>query len=60
MRRKVAAVVDALDAIDTADPEGAHSDADELLLDALRAAGRGDVVAAYERVKARSRWWACA
>ncbi|QSR25554.1 hypothetical protein CFH99_07950 [Nocardioides aromaticivorans] len=48
--------VAALDAIDGDDPDGAHSEADQVLLDAVPA----EVADAYERLVARCRWWACA
>ena len=37
------------------DPEGAHSQADDVLCDLLRAVGYGDVVVAWEAV---DRWYA--
>ena len=50
------AVVKHLDALETDDPEDAHIAADSDLL----AAVHPEVAAAYQRVVARTRWWACA
>jgi hypothetical protein len=47
---------DALDAIDPGDPEAAHDEADKILL----ALVPPFVAAAYERLVARSEWWASA
>ena len=48
-------VVEALDAIDSSDPEVAHSKADALILALLPE----NVANAYERLVTRSRWWNC-
>lgn len=47
-------IVARLDALSGEDPERAHSEADDLLLKSAHE----DVLAAYERVVARSDWWA--
>jgi hypothetical protein len=52
----VDAAVATLDAIGVGDPEGAHSEADEILLSLVPA----EVAAAYRRLVARSPWWASA
>lgn len=49
-------VVAQLDAIDTADPKRAHSEADRIVLDSTHP----DVRAAYQRVVDRSSWWVTA
>lgn len=51
-----------LDELNAGDAEGAHSDADALLLEALRVVSpeAAEVADAYERVIARAAWWACA
>ena len=53
--------VEELDAMlsykDGGDPEQSHIEADQILLTALREAGRGDVADAWERVKKRIRFW---
>lgn len=48
--------VAALDAIDPDDPEGAHSEADQVLLSLVDP----EVRAALERLVSRSQWWAYA
>jgi len=53
---EVRSVVLALDAIDGVDGEGAHSRADQILLDAVNPAIRE----AYKRLQDRCGWWACA
>jgi hypothetical protein len=45
-----------LDTIGSDDPEGAHCEADNLLLSLVHP----DIAAAYERLVQRCRWWACA
>lgn len=55
-RSKITDAIAALDKISAADPEGAHSEADKLLLSLVPP----DVRAAYERVTARAAWWGCA
>lgn len=45
-----------LDAIDGGEPEGAHGEADGILL----ASATPEVRAAYERLKGRAPWWATA
>lgn len=45
-----------LDAIGVGDPEGAHIEADDVLL----ALVPSDVAAAYLRLQDRLPWWACA
>lgn len=47
---------EALDNLDTSDPERAHGEADALILAALPASTR----AAYERLAARAPWWGSA
>lgn len=48
--------IERLDATSGGDPEGAHSDADDVLL----ALVDPEVAEAYERLVGRCRWWACA
>jgi hypothetical protein len=48
--------VDRLDAISGDDPESAHGQADDVLLECVPA----EVREAYERVAARCSWWAAA
>lgn len=50
----------ALDSINTADPESAHAEADELLQTFIKVMGYEEVVHAYQRVIKRCDWWACA
>lgn len=45
-----------LDSIPSGDPEGAHGEADNVLL----AVAGPDVRAAYQRLVRRCAWWACA
>jgi hypothetical protein len=45
-----------LDSIGGGDPEGAHGEADHVLLVLVDP----DVAAAYQRLVGRCRWWACA
>jgi len=45
-----------LDAIDGGDPDGAHGEADDLLLEAMPE----EVRQAYMRLVKRCRWWATA
>lgn len=47
--------VEALDKMQSEDPEAAHVMADRLLLDLVDA----EVVEAYERLVKRCRWWGC-
>ena len=54
MRMDAATAVFLLDTINAEDPEKAHSDADALLLACVPKAVRD----AYERLVARSDWWA--
>jgi hypothetical protein len=49
-------IIERLNSITGADPEGAHGEADEL----LRLAAPVEVRAAYDLVKSRCDWWACA
>lgn len=53
-------IVEKMDGISGQDPDADHGYADNLLLEALRVAGRGDVADAYERLVERARWWATA
>ena len=54
-RMKVDDAVKALDDIDgQGDPEGAHGEADEILLKSVPA----PVAEAYKRLVDRARWWA--
>ena len=55
MNTKMAVVM--LDQLETADPEGAHSAADDILLDWARANGGQDVAAAHDAVVGRASWW---
>lgn len=52
----VADVVAALDAMQTDDCEGAHADADALLLSIMPT----EIQEAMARLHGRCRWWACA
>jgi len=55
-RRDVDEALAALDAIDgDRDPEGAHAEADRVLLSAVPP----KVADAYRRLVERNRWWAC-
>jgi hypothetical protein len=56
MPYKVARAVASLDAIGGGDPETAHAEADEILLDVAPP----DVADAYQRLRDRAEWWACA
>ena len=49
-------IVASLDALGTGDSEAAHSEADELLLEAVPT----EVAQAYQRVIDRQAWWAYA
>jgi hypothetical protein len=53
MMKEVGDLVAELDAIQPGDPEEAHSDADAILLRALRRLGGDDVASAWERVADR-------
>lgn len=54
-------VIAELDGINASrDCEYAHGYADDLLLEALNEAGHSAVVLAYDRLKDRAAWWACA
>lgn len=55
-RMTAASAIYKLDTLPTDDPEGAHAEADEILL----AAVDPSVKAAYERVVSRCSWWASA
>jgi hypothetical protein len=46
----------ALDELNASDAEGAHSEADDILLELVPP----EVKAAYYRLVARAPWWACA
>ena len=48
-----------LDDIDVGDPERAHGEADQVLLDVFTKI-RPEVVTAYARVMGRASWWASA
>jgi hypothetical protein len=49
-----------MDDITGADPEIAHSSADDLLLTALNHYGCEELVTAYNELRGRCSWWACA
>lgn len=49
--------IDKLRAIEGGNPEIAHSEADDILLKALKSAGWSDVAAEYERVRHAVRFW---
>ena len=54
-------IIDGLNRVDVSgDCEVAHRDADNLLVSYLRLTGHAAVADAYDRVRARARWWACA
>jgi hypothetical protein len=48
-----AAAVTDLRALDASDPEKAHAEADQILLDLVPT----EVVRAYQRLQARCKWW---
>lgn len=50
----IQALADRLDALDVSDPEKAHAQADDILLESVPA----EVVQAYERVVDRAGYWA--
>lgn len=54
MIKTTAEIIEALDAIDPGDPELAHGQADDLLLEAVPA----EIRDAYKRVADRCHWWA--
>lgn len=54
MIKTTAEIIEALDAITGDDPEHAHGQADDLLLEAVPA----EVRDAYKRVAGRCEWWA--
>lgn len=56
MDEDTARIVRELDAMPVGDPEGAHSMADQLLLQAVHP----EIAAAYARLVDRCEWWACA
>ena len=46
-----------LDALTDADPENAHSTADDVLIDFIRSAGYPEVAEAYQRAEIRVGFW---
>ena len=50
-------VLSRLEALTYDDPEGAHYEADRLLMDALLLVGMNDVVTAYLEAKDRAGFW---
>jgi len=49
-----------LDQLDMREPECAHGEADDILLDWARDNGGKEVAKAYDAVVNRAPWWACA
>lgn len=56
MTKTTAEIIEALDAITGDDPEHAHSQADDLLMEAVPA----EIRDAYKRVADRCDWWVSA